>query len=239
VRRPATELRESQVELSLAHLAHKGCVTLVEVFHDIAKEQEERKHRAGCPQIDEPRQAASDVTSQQSTAASGIDPPGSRRCSKSRTRFAAIDEQRHALLAAEGDGLLVGELHRNVLGSEALRARTMPAFQQNGLKRRSAFAARNPRGMRYRQPTQGHGPRWLVERTFAWPGRCRGLSKDIENLTRTHAAFVTLAIIRIMAAFAFPGSPARQFDVPFPLGAYAGRPKHSESRRRGQWRIDP
>jgi transposase len=40
--------------------------------------------------------------------------------------------------------------------------------------------------------------RWIVERTFGWLGRCRRLAKDFENLTRTHAAFVILAMIRIL-----------------------------------------
>jgi transposase len=40
--------------------------------------------------------------------------------------------------------------------------------------------------------------RWIVERTFGWLGRCRRLAKDFENLTRAHAAFVILAMIRIM-----------------------------------------
>ena len=40
--------------------------------------------------------------------------------------------------------------------------------------------------------------RWIVERTFGWLGRCRRLAKDFENLSRTHAAFVILAMIRIM-----------------------------------------
>ena len=40
--------------------------------------------------------------------------------------------------------------------------------------------------------------RWIVERTFGWLGRCRRLSKDFENLTRSHAAFVILAMIRLM-----------------------------------------
>lgn len=40
--------------------------------------------------------------------------------------------------------------------------------------------------------------RWIVERTFGWLGRCRRLAKDFENLTRTQAAFVILAMIRLM-----------------------------------------
>ena len=40
--------------------------------------------------------------------------------------------------------------------------------------------------------------RWIVERTFGWLGRCRRLAKDFENLTRTHMAFIVLAMIRLM-----------------------------------------
>ena len=40
--------------------------------------------------------------------------------------------------------------------------------------------------------------RWIVERTFGWLGRCRRLAKDFENLTRSHAAFIVLAMIRLM-----------------------------------------
>ena len=40
--------------------------------------------------------------------------------------------------------------------------------------------------------------RWVVERTLAWLGRCRRLSKDFENLTRTAVAFIRLASIRLM-----------------------------------------
>jgi transposase len=40
--------------------------------------------------------------------------------------------------------------------------------------------------------------RWIVERTFAWIGRCRRLAKDFENLARTACAFVLLALIRLM-----------------------------------------
>ena len=40
--------------------------------------------------------------------------------------------------------------------------------------------------------------RWIVERTFGWLGRCRRLAKDFEALTRSHLAFVQLAMIRLM-----------------------------------------
>ena len=35
--------------------------------------------------------------------------------------------------------------------------------------------------------------RWVVERTFAWLGRCRRLAKDFENRTRNALAFLKLA----------------------------------------------
>ena len=40
--------------------------------------------------------------------------------------------------------------------------------------------------------------RWVVERTFAWLGRCRRLTKDFENLSRNALAFLKLASIRLM-----------------------------------------
>ena len=40
--------------------------------------------------------------------------------------------------------------------------------------------------------------RWVVERTFAWLGRCRRLTKDFENLMHNALAFLKLASIRVM-----------------------------------------
>jgi putative transposase len=40
--------------------------------------------------------------------------------------------------------------------------------------------------------------RWVVERTFAWLGRCRRLSKDYEATTASSEAFVKLAMIHHM-----------------------------------------
>ncbi len=39
---------------------------------------------------------------------------------------------------------------------------------------------------------------WIVERTFAWISRNRRLARDFERYARTVAAFVRLAMLRIM-----------------------------------------
>ena len=40
--------------------------------------------------------------------------------------------------------------------------------------------------------------RWIVERTFAWLGKCRRLSKDYEHLVSSSTAMIRLAMIRLM-----------------------------------------
>jgi transposase len=40
--------------------------------------------------------------------------------------------------------------------------------------------------------------RWIVERTFAWISRNRRLARDFERYASTAAAFVRIAMIRIM-----------------------------------------
>ena len=40
--------------------------------------------------------------------------------------------------------------------------------------------------------------RWVVERTFAWPGRCRGLAKDWEKTISSAEAWLLIAHIRLV-----------------------------------------
>jgi transposase len=40
--------------------------------------------------------------------------------------------------------------------------------------------------------------RWIVERTLAWISRCRRLARDYERHARKAAAFLSLAMIRLM-----------------------------------------
>ena len=41
--------------------------------------------------------------------------------------------------------------------------------------------------------------RWIVERTFAWLGQNRRLSKDYERLPESSEAFIYVAMSRLMA----------------------------------------
>lgn len=50
--------------------------------------------------------------------------------------------------------------------------------------------------------------RWVVERTFAWLGRYRRLSKDYEELTDTSEAMILAAMTHIMIRRLVPASPA-------------------------------
>ena len=51
------------------------------------------------------------------------------------------------------------------------------------------------------KPPQGFSilpRRWVVERTFAWLGKWRRLSKDYEQLPRTQEAFIQIAMAALM-----------------------------------------
>jgi transposase len=51
--------------------------------------------------------------------------------------------------------------------------------------------------------------RWIVERTLAWISRCRRLARDFERYARTTAAFIRLAMIRIMLPRLTRSNPCR------------------------------
>ena len=53
--------------------------------------------------------------------------------------------------------------------------------------------------------------RWMVERTFAWLGKCRRLTKDRERSVRSSEAFIKLAMIQLMLNRLEPKDEAAEF----------------------------
>ena len=47
--------------------------------------------------------------------------------------------------------------------------------------------------------------RWIVERTFAWLGKYRRLSKDYETLTQSSEAMIRIAMLTVMIHKLIPG----------------------------------
>jgi len=47
--------------------------------------------------------------------------------------------------------------------------------------------------------------RWIVERTFAWFGKYRRLSKDYETLTQNSEAMILIAMVNVMVHRLSPG----------------------------------
>lgn len=54
--------------------------------------------------------------------------------------------------------------------------------------------------------------RWTVERTFAWLGKCRRLSKDREKTVRSSEAMIRLAMIHLMLNRLSPKADQHEFQ---------------------------
>jgi transposase len=61
--------------------------------------------------------------------------------------------------------------------------------------------------------------RWTVERTFAWLGRCRRLSKDREKSVLSSESFLKLAMIQLMLHRLAPSDVDPEFRYPRPVAA--------------------
>jgi transposase len=59
--------------------------------------------------------------------------------------------------------------------------------------------------------------RWTVERTFAWLGRCRRLSKDREKSVVSSESFVKRAMIQLMLHRLEPSGVDPEFRYPRPV----------------------
>ncbi|WP_422923161.1 IS5 family transposase [Singulisphaera sp. PoT] len=56
--------------------------------------------------------------------------------------------------------------------------------------------------------------RWAVERTFAWLGRCRWLSKDRERTVLSSESFIKLAMVQLMLHRLEPSGEEAEFRYP-------------------------
>ena len=56
--------------------------------------------------------------------------------------------------------------------------------------------------------------RWVVERTLAWVGRCRGNSKDYERCNRSSEGMVYASMVKLMLNRLAPGVPGPPFRYP-------------------------
>ena len=127
---------------------------------------------------------------------------------KGKKRHILVDTQgllMHAIVHAanvqdrDGGALLMASFRRLSVPDQALCRRRLPGPEfQSAIKR---FGA--PHVEIVKRSGQATGfvalpKRWIVERTFAWLGRCRRLAKDWECLNHKALAFLRLASIRLM-----------------------------------------
>ena len=93
-------------------------------------------------------------------------------------------------------------------GAEALlreARRSFPFIERNignagyqGQKMQAAVARTGSWELQIVRRCDRQPKRWIVERTLAWISRCRRLARDYERHPRKAAAFVRLAMIRLM-----------------------------------------
>lgn len=92
-----------------------------------------------------------------------------------------------------------------VLVDSAYRG-TLVQWAEDELGWKVEVVARTPSGQWLAPNAQPHPPngfkllkwRWIVERTFAWMGRCRRLSKDYEASTHSSEAWMLLSMIALL-----------------------------------------
>jgi hypothetical protein len=81
--------------------------------------------------------------------------------------------------------------------------------------------------------------RWIVERTFAWLGKYRRLSKDYEYLPKSSEAFVYLASIHLIpSSISFLNSLLAGLGVWFTLEPEANRSESPPIRTGQQYLRD-
>jgi putative transposase len=91
---------------------------------------------------------------------------------------------------------IFGKLSRLELikADEAYRGQDFSAWVKRAYQRSLEIVAR-PKGVK---GFQVQAQRWIVERTLAWIGNYRRLSKDYEVLPETSEAFIYLAMVDLM-----------------------------------------
>jgi transposase len=126
--------------------------------------------------------------------------------------------KRHIVTDTQGF-LLVGQVHEANIQDPHGAVPLLRALRRAFPKLRHIFADRIYRGPQLRAAIDDCGPwtieiverppgvkgflllprRWVVERTFAWLGRCRRLAKDFEATIASAIAWLMLASIRLLS----------------------------------------